>query len=357
LSQKIWTAGCPSLRGIISPDPFYKNRQSHGERDFNPQADAIAGAMNEKSIATIALRDGGFANLQAVLREAARWVEVASTQGADLAILPETINLLHRPADAAPDEQFALEDWRSETALLCEAAAKHRISLVLPLLVRDGADLANRFYLLSRDGSELGFYQKQVPAVGERLAGVKAAPNTPLRWEGLTLGGGICIDVFFPHRVFDEQVDAGADLVIPSMTPAGVFLDSCAVMYGVPFVLAYSPWSRILDRDGKELAAGGFRSETLRAGYGTPIQQATINFDAVSLFADFNQEKIQDVRRHYGNKVSVRFDQSNCLFVLESRSADLSIKDAIKEFGLVPRRDYFAQLEPGSPVQVSARKS
>lgn len=314
--------------------------------------------MNEKTIATIALRDGSFADLQAVLREAAHWVEAAAAQGANLAVLPETINLFHRSTDATPLAEFALEDWRKETALLCEAAAKHRISLVLPLLVRDGAALANRFYVFSRDGSELGFYQKRTLAIGERLAGVQPSPTPPIRWEGLTLGGGICIDVYFPHHVFDPQIEAGADLfVIPSMTPAGASLDYCAVTYGVPFVLAYSPWSRILDRDGKELAAGGFRSETLRAGFGTPLQQATINFDAVSLFADFNQKKLQDVQRHCGEKVRIRFDQPNCLFVLESRSADLSVAEIMREFGLVSRRDYFAQLDPEAVHRTSAPNS
>ncbi|WP_353069014.1 carbon-nitrogen hydrolase family protein [Tunturibacter empetritectus] len=314
--------------------------------------------MNEKTIATIALRDHCFADLQAVLREAAHWVEAASLQGADLAVLPETINLLHQSARDAPLEHSALDDWRSETAMLREGAAKHRISLVLPLLVRDGTTLANRFYLLSRDGAEVGFYQKQVPATGERLAGVQPASNTPLRWEGLTLGGGICIDVYFPHSVFDPQMEAGADLfVIPSMTPAGAFLDSCAVLYGVPFVLAYSPWSRILDRDGKELAAGGLRSETLRAGFGTPLQQACINFNAVSLFADFNGEKIQALQRHYGPKVRVRFEQSNCLFFVESRSVDLSIGEIMREFGLVSRRDYFAQLDPEVTTRSSAKNT
>jgi hypothetical protein len=312
--------------------------------------------MNEKTIATIALRDQGFADLQAVLREAAHWVEAASVQGAELAVLPETVNLLHRSAHDAPLDDFALEDWRTETDMLREAAAKHRISLVLPLLVRDGTSLANRFYLLSRDGSELGFYQKQVPATGERLAGVESARNMPLRWEGLQLGGGICIDVYFPRSVFDPQMEAGADLfVIPSMTPAGAFLDSCAVLYGVPFVLAYSPWSRILDRDGKELAAGGFRSETLRAGLGAPLQQATINFDAVSLFADVNAEKIQALQRHYGLKVRVRFDQPNCLFFVESRSIDLSVGEIMREFGLMSRRDYFAQLDPQIAAHASAK--
>ncbi len=86
------------------------------------------------------------------------------------------------------------------------------------------------------------------------------------------------------------------------------------------------------------------------------MQQATINFDAVSLFADFNQEKIQDVQRHYGNKVRVRFDQSSCLFLVESRSADLSIKEVIREFGLVCRRDYFAQLDSETTARALAQK-
>ncbi len=304
--------------------------------------------MNEKIIATIALRDQGSADLQAVLGDAAQGVELAAAQGADLAVLPETINLLHRISDEIPLEEYALEDWRTASTALIETAIRHQISLVLPLLVRDGASLANRFYVLGRDGTELGFYQKRVPAVGERLAHVEPANTGPIRWEGINVGGGICIDVYFPEQVFRPQLAAGADLfVIPSMTPAGAFLDSSAVNYGVPFVLSYSPWSRIIDRDGKELAAGGYRSESVRAGYGSPVQQAAINFDAVSLFADFNQEKLRQVQKHYGEKVRVRFDQSNCVFVLESRSSNLSADEVMRQFGLVSRRDYFALLDPG----------
>lgn len=303
--------------------------------------------MNEKTIATIALKDDGYADLPAVLREAAHWVEAAANQGADLAVLPETINLLHRADDTIPLDEFALDDWREETAPLRESAAKHRISLVLPLLVHDGGILVNRFYVLGQDGSEIGFYQKRIPAVGERIAHVEPGCTAPLQWEGLMLGGGICIDVYFPHHVFDSQMESGADFfVIPSMTPGGTLLDSNALTYGVPFILAYSPWSRILDRDGRELAAGGFRSETLRAGFGVPLEQATINFNAVTLFADFNQDKMQDVQQHYGRKVRIRFDQSNCVFFLESRSPDLSIAEVMRQFGLVSRREYLAQLAP-----------
>lgn len=310
--------------------------------------------MNEKTIATIALRDEGFANLQETLREAARWLELAAAQGAHLAVLPETVNLLHRKNAAAPLAECALEDWRQATALLCEIAARSKISLVLPLLVRDNGVLANRFYVLSSDGAVLGHYQKRVPAPGERAAGVEPASSTPIRWEGLKIGGAICFDVYYPQAVFAPQIKSGADVfVIPSLTPAGSVLDYCALIYGVPFVLAYSPWSRILDRDGSELAAGGYRSETLRFGFGSPVLLATVNFDAVTLFADHNQQKMSDVERHYGRDVRIRFNQSNCLFTLESRSADLSVEEVLRQFGLVSRRDYFAQHDPCPPHRSS----
>jgi len=304
--------------------------------------------VNEKTIATIALHGERHSSFKETMEEAAKWLEIAAAQGAQLAVLPETINLLHRKTGSAPFETFALEYWQEDAAFLCDAAVRANISLVLPLLVRENGILANRFYLLSREGTFLGYYQKRIPAPGEQALGVEAGNTSPLLWEGLRLGGAICVDVYFPSVVFDPQVDAGADLfVIPSYTPAGAVLDTCALIYGVPFVLAYSPWSRILDRDGTELAAGGYRSETLRAGFGSPIQMATINFNAVTLFADLNQDKMRDVERHYGGKVRIRFNQDNCIFTLESRCAELSIDEVMRQFGLISRRNYFANYYPG----------
>ena len=302
--------------------------------------------MDERTIATVALKDGA-SSLRETLEEASRWVEAAAAQGAQLAVLPETINLLHRKEASAPLQEFALENWRQQTAMLCETAARSKIALVLPLLTRENNVISNRFYVLSAGGDLLGYYQKRVPAPGEKCSGVESGNSDPIQWEGLTIGGAICFDVYYPNAVFDPQIESGADFfVIPSLTPAGALLDSYAVIYGVPFVLAYSPWSRILDRDATELAAGGYRSETLRFGFASPVLVSRINFDAVTLFADRNQEKMGDVQRHYGHKVRIRFNQPNCLFTLESRSHDLSVHEVMREFGLISRRDYFAQNSP-----------
>lgn len=303
--------------------------------------------MNEKTIATIALRDGEYHSLQETLEDAANLVALAAAQGADLVVLPETINLLHRRASTSILDALALDDWRKTASQLCEKAAQAKVALVLPLLVRDGNELANRFYLLDRDGSLLGQYQKLVPSPGELAAGVVPKSSAPIRWEGLSIGGAICFDLYYPQLVFDPQAAAGIDcFLIPSMTPGGNLLNAYAVTYGVPFILAYSAWSRVIDRDGRELAAGGYRSETLRAGFASPVQQAAINFDAVSLFADENQAKIEDIQRHYGPKVRIRFDQPNCIFLLESRSEELTVAEIMREFGLISRRDYFAKHGP-----------
>jgi predicted amidohydrolase len=303
--------------------------------------------LNERTISTIALRDGEYDNLSQTLNDAARLVELAASQGAELVVFPETINLLHRHESAAPLEQFALGDWQKITEQLRERAARSHVAMVLPLLVAEEQSLANCFYFLDRDGSVIGTYQKRVPAEGEVAAGVVAAESAPIRWNGLSMGGAICVDLYYPQAVFEPQVNAGVDcFLIPSMTPGGSLLEAYAITYGVPFVLAYSPWSRILDRDGYELAAGGYRSETLRAGFGLPIQQATINFDAVTLFADHNQEKVQELLLHYGSKVRIRFNQPNCTFMLESRSPDLTVAEIMREFDLISRRDYFARHAP-----------
>jgi predicted amidohydrolase len=311
--------------------------------------------VNEKTIATLALRDGEYDNLQQTLDEAARLVAQAADQGADLAVLPESINLLHRRDPATPQNALALDNWQQATSQLRDAAARAKIALVLPLLVRNSDGLANRFYFLDRDGSLLGHYQKLVLSPGEVADGVLPKATAPIRWEGLSIGGAICFDLYYPQLVFDPQIAAGVDcFLIPSMTPGGSLLDAYAVQYGVPFVLAYSAWSRLLDRDGHELAAGGYRSETLRAGFGSPIQQATFNFDAVSLFADENQSKMHEVQRHYGSRVRIRFDQPNCLFLLESRSPDLPVAEIMHQFGLISRRDYFARHAPNTASKLNA---
>src|SRR5690606_34322697 len=137
--------------------------------------------------------------------------------------------------------------------------------------------IVNCFHVVSKSGEVLGGYEKMRPTLSELDgAGVTAgAAEQPLiPWEGLQMGGAICFDTNFPE-VFASQARRGAQLFLaPSLWPGGSALNFYALHHVTPIVLAYPAWSRVIDVTGQELAAGGYRSETLRFGFGTPIALA-----------------------------------------------------------------------------------
>ena len=108
-------------------------------------------------------------------------------------------------------------------------------------------------------------------------------------------------------------------------------------------MVAYPAWSCIIDVMGRTAAAGGYRNETLRFGFGVPVYPVDVNFDRTVFHFDFNQEKIEDILRRFGRDVLIDFDQDNASFSLESRSPELTVADVIAEFGLETMDAYIAR--------------
>jgi predicted amidohydrolase len=303
--------------------------------------------MDERTLAAIALSNRDFPSFEAKLREAAEWVELAARAGAALAVLPEALNLYKGDGAGNPNrptyDEVALDHWETDCALLIETARRVKISVTIPVFRRLGDALVNCFFLVGKDGSVLGEYRKRCPTPAEMDRNVLPQRTQLIEWDGLKVGGAICFDTLFPE-VFRDQAGEGADLfLVPSYWPGGSNLDFYALEYSRPILLAYPAWSRIIDIDGSEIAAGGYRWETLRFGFGSPVVLATINFDRGVFFGNINQQRIVDVQRAYGERVRVRFDQRNVLFVIESRAAELTIAEIVREFGLIERREYFRQ--------------
>ena len=303
--------------------------------------------MNEKTIAAVALSNRDYPDFGAKLKEAVQWVEFAAAQGAQLVVLPELLNFYYGDGVGSQKrptyQEAAFDDWQTPTRPLFDVARRCGVAVTIPVLTREGDHLTNSFFLISKQGEVLGRYQKMRPMPGERQAGVQPGKVALMEWEGLKIGGGICFDCYYPE-VFQQQADAGAELfLLPSLTAGGSYLNFYALHLAVPIVLAYPAWSRIIDVDGRELAAGGYRNETLCFGFGSPVLVATINFDRVVLYADFNQLKINDIQRAYRDRVRIRFDQPNASFIIESRSPDLTVQEIVQRYELVPKRQYFRQ--------------
>lgn len=303
--------------------------------------------MEKRTISVVALSNRDFPSFEDKLREATQWMEVAALQGADLAVLPEYLNVYRgdgwdNPA-ALSLEEAALDDWQTATAMLFEAAVRLGMAIAIPVLTREGDHLTNSFFLVSAEGTVLGRYQKRQPTENELAHGVVPGQHPLIDWEGLKVGGAICFDANFP-RIFDQQARAGAQLFLaPSLGPGGDQLNYYALRYSAPIALAYPAWSRIIDLDGRDLVAGGYRYETLRFGFGSPVYTATLNFDRVRLHSDHNQEKMREVQLAYGRKVGLRFDQQNASFYLESLSPDVSVEEIIREFDLLRLDDFLSR--------------
>jgi predicted amidohydrolase len=302
--------------------------------------------MNTKVLSVIALTNRDFPNFEAKLEEAARWIALAGRQGADLVVLPEMINRYCGDGPghplAQPTRDVALRDWRNECATIILAATLARVALTLPVVHWETGRLHNSFFFLDRNGALIGRYDKACPTPAELDAGMLPAVSKPFNWEGICVGGALCFDTCFPE-VIERQVAAGTQLIlVPSLWPGGQQLNHFALQHSVRFAVAYPAWSRIIDLDGRDVIAGGYRHETLRFGFGTPVYTARLNFGRVALFGNHNQEKIAALAQHYGDRVRIVFDQENCQFFLESVDPQLAERDVIEKFGLISTQDYFS---------------
>jgi len=301
--------------------------------------------MKNRTISVVAQSNRDFDSLEQKLTEAAEWIELAARQGSQLVVLPEMVNSycgdgVGNPR-AIPSRQAALRDWQAETTLVREAARRANIALALPVTHIEEDRLCNSFFLLDKNGVCLGRYDKAFPTPSELDEGMLPAKPALMEWEGIALGGAICFDTCFPE-VIEEQAAAGAQLIlVPSLWPGGSQLNHFARQHSMRFALAYPAWSRIIDIDGKEMASGGFRHETLRFGFGVPVYTATINFGRVALYGNHNQEKIKAISQKYGDRVRISFDQENVLFFLDTTDPALPEERVIAEFDLIPSRKYF----------------
>lgn len=307
--------------------------------------------MNTKTISVIALSNRDFPSFEAKQAEAVQWIEIAAAQGADLAVLPEMINLYRGDGPGNPLalslEEAALDNWQEQTSQLFDAAQHFGIAVTIPIMIREGSRLANCFFVVSKTGEVIGRYQKIQPTRPELDCGVVPGESNVFEWEGIRVGGGICFDTNFP-RIFDEQARQGAQLfLVPSLWPGGNALNYYALRYSTPIALAYPAWSRIIDITGREVAAGGYRHETLRFGFGAPVYTAVLNFDRVTLHGDYNQTRIVEIQKAYGRDVHIEFDQQNCLFFLESQSTKVTVAQIMKEFDLISYHDYLARFPMG----------
>jgi len=307
--------------------------------------------MDFRTISTIALSNRDFPSFEAKLEEAARWIEYASFQGADLVVLPELLNFYRGDGPDHPNplpfRETALTNWAPVLDYFSDVAKRLELAIVVPLLISEAGGLANVFFLLSKHGDTLGRFQKLHPAPGEIRDGVNPGRPMVIDWDGVAVSGAICFDTHY-LTTFSSQVDLGAKLfLIPSLWNGGPWLEGVAARFAAPMAVAYPAWSRIIDLDGATLAAGGYRQESLGFGAGAPVFTATLNFDREVFHLSDQADKITLIQKTYGTAVRVRLLHEQAAFCVESLSEEVSVSEIIQAHHLITYTQYLSSSESG----------
>lgn len=300
--------------------------------------------MDYRTLSVIALSNRDFPSFAAKISEAVQWLDYAIAQGADLAVYPETMNLYCGDGPGNPHalsfEEAALDDWETATAPLREAAQKHGVAIIVPLLIRENGRLANVSFFISKDGRVLGRFQKLHPTPSEREAGLLPGEPQIIDWGGLPVSGAICFDTNY-IETFASLSNLGARLlVIPSLWNGGPWLEGLAARYAMPIAVAYPAWSRIIDLDGTTKVAGGYRQETLRFGFGAPVFTTTLNFDREVFHLNDQADKIVDIQKSFPDTVRVNMLHEQAAFSVESLADSISVAQIMRDYALIPFRDY-----------------
>ena len=302
--------------------------------------------MRSHSVSVVALSNRPYSSLAEKLEEAVAWLEIAAGQGAELTVLPEGLNqILGDGAAGRPSprcEVEACDNWQRDMEPLIRATVRLKMWTTIPVVHRQGDGIRNSFFLISPEGEAVWQCDKLSPTPSELDAGILPGAPAFYRWKGITLGGAICFDTCFPENLEVQSRHGVELLLVPTLWPGGTQLNAFCKLHASRAAVSYPHWSRIIDIDGEEIAAGGYRNETLRFGFGAPVYTAAINFDRLSLFGNGNQEQMAEIQRKYGGRVRVTFDQGNCLWFLESRDQNLPEQEILREFGLVTATEYFA---------------
>ena len=255
----------------------------------------------------------------------------------DLIVLPEACD---RYPSRSIEERLAYYRTREDQVrdFLADVAAEHRCHIAYSA-VREMSDgtWRNSTQIVGRDGDVLGVYNKNHVVITETTeGGILCGRDAPIiQCDFGRVGCAICFDLNF-DEVRLKYVRSKPDLLLySSMYHGGLMQRYWAYSCRAHMVTAIAGLrSMVISPVGHVLA-----STTNYFDFVT----ATINLDCKVAHLDFNWEKLAEMKRRHGPKVSV-FDPGHLASVLISSETDeFTSDDLIREFEIELLDDYMAR--------------
>ena len=201
------------------------------------------------------------------------------------------------------------------------------------------SELYNVAWVIDRAGNMLGRYAKVHPTMGE-VDNIGVRPGR----EALVfdtdfgrIGVAICYDVGWP-ALWQDLSDKGAELVVwPSAYDGGFPLQAYAWSHFYYVVTSVrTNHSKIIDKTGQILA-----SSSRWLGWTSHV----VDLEKEVFHIDLQYQKLVEVQRRLGTKVTIKALSEENIFTLESNDSEWPVAKIKHEFGLESFRDYHKRAE------------
>lgn len=254
----------------------------------------------------------------------------------DLIVLAEACD---RPIGLSQEEQFAYFRQRKTQVqdFFSTVAKNNRCYIAFGTKWEAEKNIwRNSIVLLDRSGNVAGVYHKNYPTIEEMEAGITAGEEAPVfTCDFGTVAGAICYDLNF-NELRDRYAKQKPDIILfSSVYHGGLEQNNWAYSCRSYFVSAVSDKrvpSEIRNPLGEVVA-----STTNYFDFAI----ATINLDYRLAHLDYNWEKLDSLKKKYGNAVLIHDPGRIGSVLISSVNPTMPVEKMIKEFKIELLDDYF----------------
>ena len=215
-------------------------------------------------------------------------------------------------------------------------ARQHRCYVICSTYTKQGGHCYISSVLFDRQGKYVGEYRKTNPTDSELELGVTPGSLDPpvFQTDFGTIGIQICYDVNW-YENWTRLRHKGAEIVFwPSAFGGGMMLNSLAWMNKYYIVSATSEHpTKIINPLGEDIAETGRAANWI----GAPI-----NLDVAVVQSVQHIHKFDKITQKYGRRFRFRILHVEALALIEGLSADISVPQVLKEFGIPTSKEMIA---------------
>ena len=274
--------------------------------------------MNNVKVAAICIGTAG-ADYDTKMAMAIEYLLISGKNGVDVACLPEAF------ASTEPETMPG-----KTTEAISKLAKQYNMSIICPIIEKDGEKVYNTAILIDRKGDIAGYYRKVFVFWGENVnlgeEGVKTFDADFGRIAILT-----CFDLNFAELWHDADL-MDADIVFwSSAYGGGMLLNAYAMLYH--YYIVPVGWGNIIDITGENMKNVISPKER--------IFIADLDLDRTFIHDNFSGDKIAKLLSDYRGEIIVenRYEME-AWNLLKSVKDDVHVRKLCKEYGIETLREY-----------------